>query len=217
MDLEQSIAVLSKTEKLGQENENLKSTMLSVIKENRDLKAKMNNFSRDALEELTGIGNVCFCHQMAVGIRFKYRDFTEKHTSIHKNRFCLFVCFFYSNESSFMIKKCSVLFVLIILFVFNSFCLSLIVTNIASLYSVLHPHFQEKVHQVWGKTPLKRRKSERNYSKPEDNTVPHPQWTSGLSWKAPQTQAGLRKQDIRLKMPLGSNVSNELPEQSTDL
>ncbi|XP_044063368.1 speriolin-like protein [Siniperca chuatsi] len=51
MDLEQTVAaLLSKNQQLGQENAQLKS-MLSVVKENIDLRARMQN--SDALEELT--------------------------------------------------------------------------------------------------------------------------------------------------------------------
>lgn len=62
MDLEQTVAaLLSKNEQLGQENDQLKS-MLSIVKENRDLRAKVQRFSNDALEDLTGIVCVYLCH-----------------------------------------------------------------------------------------------------------------------------------------------------------
>ncbi|XP_051263064.1 speriolin-like [Dicentrarchus labrax] len=53
MDLEETVAdLLSKNEQLGQENDQLKA-MLSVVKENRDLRARMQSFNNDTLEELT--------------------------------------------------------------------------------------------------------------------------------------------------------------------
>ncbi|XP_035528799.1 speriolin-like protein [Morone saxatilis] len=53
MDLEETVAdLLSKNEQLGQENDQLKA-MLSVVKENRDLRARMQSFNYDTLEELT--------------------------------------------------------------------------------------------------------------------------------------------------------------------
>ncbi|XP_070767957.1 speriolin-like protein [Enoplosus armatus] len=54
MDLDQTIAaLLSKNQQLGQENDQLKS-MLSVAKENIDLRARVHSFNNDTLEELTG-------------------------------------------------------------------------------------------------------------------------------------------------------------------
>ncbi|XP_059194601.1 speriolin-like protein [Centropristis striata] len=54
MDQEQTLAaLLLKNEQLWQQNDLLKSTMLSVVKENVDLKANMQSFNKDTLEELT--------------------------------------------------------------------------------------------------------------------------------------------------------------------
>ncbi|XP_071324599.1 speriolin-like protein [Trachinotus anak] len=53
MDLEQTVgALLSANEQLKQENDQLRS-MLSVVKENIDLRARMQNLSNDTLEEVT--------------------------------------------------------------------------------------------------------------------------------------------------------------------
>ncbi|XP_039974744.1 speriolin-like protein [Xiphias gladius] len=53
MDLEQTIAaLLSKNEQLGQENDHLK-LMLNVVKENRDLRARMQSFNNDNLDDVT--------------------------------------------------------------------------------------------------------------------------------------------------------------------
>ena len=58
MDLEQTVAALqSKNEQLGQENDQLK-LLLDVVKENRDLRARMQSFNSDSLDELTGIVSV---------------------------------------------------------------------------------------------------------------------------------------------------------------
>uniref|UniRef100_UPI0037E8B434 speriolin-like protein n=1 Tax=Semicossyphus pulcher TaxID=241346 RepID=UPI0037E8B434 len=52
MDLEQTVAaLLSKNEQLRQENEQLKS-MLSLVKENNDLRTILESFNDDSLEEL---------------------------------------------------------------------------------------------------------------------------------------------------------------------
>ncbi|XP_045901261.1 uncharacterized protein LOC123968493 isoform X2 [Micropterus dolomieu] len=54
MDLEQTVAaLLSENQQLRQENDQLKS-MLTVVKENIDLKARMHSFNSDTLEERTG-------------------------------------------------------------------------------------------------------------------------------------------------------------------
>ncbi|CAK6960550.1 speriolin-like protein [Scomber scombrus] len=56
MDLEKTVGVLlSKNEQLELENDQLKS-MLSVVKENIDLRAKMQRFNNDSLEDLTAPG-----------------------------------------------------------------------------------------------------------------------------------------------------------------
>lgn len=58
MNLEQTVfALLSKNEQLGQENDHLKS-MLSVVQENIDLRARMQSFNHDPQEGSTGIVNV---------------------------------------------------------------------------------------------------------------------------------------------------------------
>uniref|UniRef100_A0A3P8SPP3 Speriolin C-terminal domain-containing protein n=1 Tax=Amphiprion percula TaxID=161767 RepID=A0A3P8SPP3_AMPPE len=55
MDLEQTCAALhSENEQLKQENDQLKS-LLSVMKENMDLRARIQSFNRDVLEDITGI------------------------------------------------------------------------------------------------------------------------------------------------------------------
>lgn len=60
MDLEQTVAaLLSENQQLRQENDQLKS-MLTVVKENIDLKARMHSFNSDTLEEITGICSVFF-------------------------------------------------------------------------------------------------------------------------------------------------------------
>ena len=62
MDPEETIAALaSKNQQLGQENYQLKA-MLSIVKENIDLRARMHSFNNDTLEELTGIVGVSLCH-----------------------------------------------------------------------------------------------------------------------------------------------------------
>lgn len=62
MDLEKTVdALLSKNEQLEQENDQLKS-MLSVVKENIDLRAKVQRLNNDSLEDLTGIVRVYLCH-----------------------------------------------------------------------------------------------------------------------------------------------------------
>ncbi|XP_023131293.1 speriolin-like protein [Amphiprion ocellaris] len=53
MDLEQTCAALhSENEQLKQENDQLKS-LLSVMKENMDLRARIQSFNRDVLEDIT--------------------------------------------------------------------------------------------------------------------------------------------------------------------
>ncbi|XP_026150080.1 speriolin-like protein [Mastacembelus armatus] len=53
MDWEKTVAaLLSENEKLGQENEQLKS-LLCVVKENRDLRARTRSFNNDTLEEFS--------------------------------------------------------------------------------------------------------------------------------------------------------------------
>lgn len=55
MDLEETVAtLLFKNEQLEQENIQLRS-MLGIIKENVELKARMQASNNDSLEELTGI------------------------------------------------------------------------------------------------------------------------------------------------------------------
>lgn len=55
MDLEQTaVALRLKNDQLRQDNDQLKS-ILSVVKENIDLRARMQSFNKDTLEELTGI------------------------------------------------------------------------------------------------------------------------------------------------------------------
>lgn len=62
MDMEETVAaLLSENEQLGQENDHLK-TMLSLVKENRDLRARMQSFNSDSLEEFTGIIGDFVCH-----------------------------------------------------------------------------------------------------------------------------------------------------------
>lgn len=55
MDLEQTVVALRlKNDQLRQENDQLKS-ISSLVKENRDLRTRMQSFNKDTLEELTGI------------------------------------------------------------------------------------------------------------------------------------------------------------------
>lgn len=55
MNLEQTAVTLRlKNDQLRQDNDQLKS-ILSVVKENIDLRARMESFNKDTLEELTGI------------------------------------------------------------------------------------------------------------------------------------------------------------------
>ena len=62
MDLEKTVDALQlKNEQLEQENDQLKS-MLSVVKENIDLRAKVHRFNNDSLDDLTGIVRVYLCH-----------------------------------------------------------------------------------------------------------------------------------------------------------
>lgn len=61
MDPEETIrALLSNNEQLRQQNDHLRS-MLSVYKENIDLRARMQSFSSSTLDELPGIVGV-FCY-----------------------------------------------------------------------------------------------------------------------------------------------------------
>lgn len=61
MDLEQTVAALQlENEKLWQENEQWK-LMLNVVKENVDLRARMQSFN-NAPQEITGIQSVFVCH-----------------------------------------------------------------------------------------------------------------------------------------------------------
>lgn len=58
MDLEETIrALLSNNDQLRQQNDHLRS-MLSVVKENIDLRARMQSFGNSTLEELPGIVGV---------------------------------------------------------------------------------------------------------------------------------------------------------------
>lgn len=60
MDLEETVFTLqSKCEQLWQENNQLKA-MLGVVRENQDLKARMQSFSHDTLMDPTGILNDFF-------------------------------------------------------------------------------------------------------------------------------------------------------------
>lgn len=62
MDSEQTVAaLLSQNEQLGQENDQLK-LMLSVVVENRDLRARIQSFNNDSLKGLTGNVGVLVCH-----------------------------------------------------------------------------------------------------------------------------------------------------------
>lgn len=71
MNMEETVAaLLSENEQLGQENDHLK-TMLSLVKENRDLRARMQSFNSDSLEEFTGIVGDFLCHEMAARVQFR--------------------------------------------------------------------------------------------------------------------------------------------------
>lgn len=60
MDLEETVAaLLSKNEQFRQENVQLKA-VLSVVQENRELRARMRSFSNDTLEDMPGIV-LCRC------------------------------------------------------------------------------------------------------------------------------------------------------------
>lgn len=62
MDREQNVvALLSQNDQLVQENDVLKS-MLGVVKENRDLRVRMQRSDNCTHEELTGIVGVFICH-----------------------------------------------------------------------------------------------------------------------------------------------------------
>lgn len=71
MDPEQTVAaLLSENRKLGQENNHLKS-VLGLVKENQDLRAQMQSFNNDSLEECAGIVFL-FCHQVAAGVQWQF-------------------------------------------------------------------------------------------------------------------------------------------------
>lgn len=60
MDLEETVAALrSKNEQFRQENDQLK-VIVGVVQENLDLRARMQSFNNDTLEELPGTVSVFF-------------------------------------------------------------------------------------------------------------------------------------------------------------
>lgn len=70
MDLEETVtSLLSKNEQYRQENDQLK-VIVGVVQENQELRARMQSFNHDSLEELPGIVSVYFYQQMAVSVQF---------------------------------------------------------------------------------------------------------------------------------------------------